>query len=79
MFHYKLGDGHAEESVICIQAFQNLFCIGKQMWKWLKNEATTLAPGPVKHGNVGTQHRHVSSVSFSVEPNVVAFITAIGV
>lgn len=79
MFRYKLGDNHEEESAICIQAFRNLFCIGKQMWKRLKKEAETAAPGPVQHGNVGTQHRHVSSVSFSVEPDVVAFITAVGV
>jgi len=79
MFRYKLGDNHEEESAICIQAFRNLFCIGKQMWKRLKKEAETAAPGPVQHGNVGTQHRHVSSMTFSVEPDVVAFITAVGV
>jgi hypothetical protein len=79
VFRYKLGDEHEGESPICCQAFRNLFSIGKQMWKRLKSEAIMAAPGPVKHGNVGTQHRHVSSASFSVEPDVVAFINGVGV
>ncbi len=78
MFRYKLGDEHKGESPICSQAFTNLFSIGKQMWKRLKSEAIMAAPGPVKQGNVGTWHRHLNSISFSVEPDVVAFINGVG-
>jgi hypothetical protein len=49
------------------------------MWKRLKSEAIMAAPGPVKHGNIGTWHRYLSSVSFSVEPDVVVFINGVGV
>jgi hypothetical protein len=70
MFCYKLGDEHEGELAIYVQAFRNLFCIGKLMWKRLKSKAVMAAPGPVKHGNVGAQHRHLSSVSFSFEPDV---------
>ncbi len=37
------------------------------------------APGPMKHGNVGARHSHLSSISFSVEPDVVAFMTFVEV
>jgi hypothetical protein len=33
----------------------------------------------LKHGNVGSRHRHLGSVSFSVEPDFVAFINGVGV
>jgi hypothetical protein len=79
VFRYKLGDEHEGESQICLQAFRNLFCVGKQMWKRLKSKGIMAAPGPVKHGNVGSRHRHLSSISFSVEPDVVAFINGVGV
>lgn len=77
-FRYKLGDELGGEVNICIHSFRNLFCIGKRMWKRLSKVAKTLAPGPKKHGNVGLQNRHFSSVLFETEPDVVAFLQGLG-
>jgi hypothetical protein len=56
-----------------------LFCIGKRMWNRLSKEATTLAPGPTKHGNAGLQNRHRGSALFETEPDVVAYLQSIAV
>ncbi len=77
-FRYKIGDDSAKEASVCIHSFRNMFCIGRRMWQRLSKEATTLAPGPSKHGNLGLQNRHFSSVVFETEPDVVAFLQGLG-
>lgn len=77
-FRYKLGDETEKEMNICVHSFRNLFCIGKRMWQRLSKEALTLAPGPTKHGNVGLQNRHFSSLLYETEPDVVTFLKGIG-
>ena len=44
------------------------------MWQRLSKESFTLDPGPKKHGNVGLQNRHFSSVLHETEPDVVDFL-----
>jgi hypothetical protein len=76
-FRYKLGEEAGIEGNLCIHSFRNFFCIGKRMWKRLFKEATTLAPGPTKHGNTGLQNRHLGSLLRETDPAVVAFLRRI--
>ncbi len=73
-FRYMLGEEVAVESKICIHSFRNLFHIGKKSWKRLSSAALSKPPGPIWHGNVGSQNRHFGSTLFDTERDVVAFL-----
>jgi len=73
-FRYMLGEEVAVESKMCIHSFRNLFHIGKKYWKRLSSAALSKPPGPIWHGNIGSQNRHFGSTLFATEPAVVAFL-----
>lgn len=78
-FRFKLGEELDAEHNICVHSFRNLLSIGKRAWKRLSSSALSCAPGPIKHGNTGMRNRHVGSILYETEPDVVDFLKQIGV
>ena len=65
----------SDDFLVCVHSFRNIFGLFVREWETLLRECKAdYFCGPIVHSNLGNKSRHDSSLSFLLEPEVVAFL-----
>jgi hypothetical protein len=71
-FYFVTG---SNDFLVCVLSFRNIFGLFVREWETLLRECRVdYFCGPIVHGNLGNKSRHDSSLSFLLEPEVMAFL-----
>ena len=73
--YYRITD--TTEIAVCSTAFQNLQGIYRRQWHYLRkySKPDIYYPGPIKHGNTSSHHRHSACPVHACQPSMKEWLT----